>query len=71
MDSDLLKKAKATKVRKRGQFTSKEHIALALAWARGEVGTTQVQKAYGITHSGSEVYHRLAMALRAHIQQQA
>lgn len=67
----LLKKAKAKEVhRKRGRFTTKEDIAIALAWAKDEITHTQVAHAYGVSGQGAQVYVRVAQGLKAYVQQQ-
>lgn len=63
----LLQKAKRTipyKAKSRTEIT-KEHIELALAWARGEVNYVQAAQALGLT--GSNLYAILAMSLQQYI----
>ena len=70
----LLEEAKKTNM-KRSDPTkiTKEHIDLALAWARGEVTHGQVAKALakkkgvGDTYRGMAIYITLARALREYI----
>ena len=61
----LLQKAKGIKVRQkpRPEITD-EHIELAIAWLKSEIGLTQMQKALGFSViSGSSLY-KVAMYLR-------
>jgi len=63
----LLEKAQTVRSRSRvSRPVDAEEIDLALAWARGEITFTQAAKAYGVTNGN--VYNRLALALREHLQ---
>jgi hypothetical protein len=46
-----------------------EVVELSLAWARGEINTSQACKALGIKHRSSNVYIKLACGLREYIKQ--
>lgn len=68
----LLDVAKKTKKHKTASIPNKEEIELALAWARGEIGISQVQIAYESVKGnrikgGSNMYLPLARALREYI----
>jgi hypothetical protein len=62
----LLQRAKKIKSGHRGKMSGDE-IDLAVAWAKGEISLLQVKLALGMK-GGSDVYVRLAIALRAYIQ---
>lgn len=70
--NSLIKKALSRPMRRQATkkwTTKKNDVELAVAWAKGEVSLSQVYHAYGIPIGhGSKIYGRLAMALRAHIQ---
>ena len=64
----LLEKAK--KIERKNPMADNinaEHIELALAWARGEVSLSQIQKVLAM-NVPSTIYSFLAFALRKHIQ---
>ena len=65
----LLDKAKKIKMKRnlRVNQVDKDQLAdLAIAWAKEEVGTTQVSKSLGLTDTN--VYNYLAMGFRQAVQ---
>lgn len=70
----LLEKAKKVKVQTRYHQTDDEVEELSVAWARGEIGYTQVETAlYGKkvrNGTGSGSYIVLAQGLRRHLRKQ-
>ena len=66
----LLQKARQLPVTAaKSDSVGKQEIALALAWARGEITLRQVSHALGLQSSGSPSYVMLARALRAYIRE--
>ena len=64
----LLEKAKSARVRLHSsRKITNQHIALALAWAKGEVSYVQAQEALTGKRGGMTAYVMLARALRDHI----
>lgn len=62
----LLEKAKSEKVKKRPHIEiTDEHVELALAWARDEIGMRQAARAIG---AGGNIYSFLAHALARYVR---
>lgn len=67
----LLEKAKKVKAkRSKPREITKEHVELALAWAREEITHTQVARALGgdETYRGLAIYVTLARSLKKYIR---
>ena len=62
-DKTLLERAKM--IRDGREYkANKEVMELSLAWAKGEVNTTQACRALGVTNRSSNVYIKMACGLR-------
>lgn len=63
----LIEKAKKEPARRsEGDWNTKEHRELALAWARDEIGHNGIMKVLNV--KGSNVYNFLALSLRQSIR---